>query len=71
MLIRAVQPGQAAERAGINPGDILTAINGKPTKSLDALQTVLADLAPGQEATAEVTGPDGQKRVLKVTLGRL
>jgi len=71
VLIRAVQPGQAAEQAGINPGDILTAINGKPTKSLDALQTVLADLAPGQEATAEVTGPDGQKRVLKVTLGRL
>jgi len=71
VLVRAVQPGQAADAAGIKSGDILTAVNTKPTTTLDDLQTVLADLAPGGTANVEVTHADGKTQSYKVTLGRL
>ena len=71
VLVRSVQDGRPAASAGIKPGDVITAINGKPTPTLDDLQTVLAGLAPGQEATVDVTHPDGSKQSYKLTLGSL
>ncbi|MDQ6937019.1 MAG: trypsin-like peptidase domain-containing protein [Actinomycetota bacterium] len=71
VLIRAAQSGQAAAAAGIKAGDIVTAVNAKPTPTLDDLQTVLADLAPGQTATVDVTHPDAKTQSYKVTLGSL
>jgi membrane-associated protease RseP (regulator of RpoE activity) len=66
-----VQDGKPAARAGIKAGDIITAVNGKPTPTLDDLQTVLAGLAPGQEATLDVTRVDGAEQSYKLTLGTL
>ena len=71
VLVRGVQPGGPAEAAGIAPGDIITAVNEKPTPTLDALGTVLADLSPGDGATVTVLRPDGSKRSVRVTLGNL
>jgi S1-C subfamily serine protease len=71
VLVRGVQPGGAAEAAGIAPGDIITAINEKPTPTLEALGTVLADLKPGDGATVTVLRPDGAKQSVRVTLGNL
>jgi hypothetical protein len=39
--------------------------------SLDELQTVLAGLEPGQQATVEATSPDGGKHSRTATLGSL
>jgi putative serine protease PepD len=71
LVVRAVQRGGAAEAAGIAPGDIVTAINEKPTPTLDALGTVLADLKPGDGATVTVLRPDATKRSVRLTLGNL
>jgi len=71
VLVRSVQDGKPAATAGIKAGDVITAINGKPTATLDDLQTVLAGLAPGQEATVDVTHADGTKQSYKVTLTTL
>ncbi|MDR5709389.1 MAG: trypsin-like peptidase domain-containing protein [Armatimonadota bacterium] len=42
-----VQPGSAAERAGLRPGDLLVALQGRPVRSLDDLQAVLGQHPPG------------------------
>lgn len=71
VLIRSVQAGQAAAAAGIIAGDILTSVDGKPTRTLDDLQTVLADLAPGKVVSVDVIHQVGKTQTAKVTLGRL
>lgn len=71
VLIRSVVKGQGADAAGIKSGDIITAVNGKPTPTLDDLQTVLADLASGQTATVDILHAGGSKQTYKVTLGTL
>jgi S1-C subfamily serine protease len=71
VLVRGLQDGKPAAGAGIKVGDVITVVDGKPTPTLDDLQTVLASLAPGQEATVDVTHPDGSKQSYKLTLASL
>lgn len=71
VLVRSLAPGSAAAAAGINVGDVVTAVNGKPTPTLDALSTILADLQPGDTASVEVLRPDGSRQTVRVTLGSL
>jgi S1-C subfamily serine protease len=71
VLVRSVAPGGPADAAGITTGDLITAINGKPTRTLDDLGTILADLKPGDTATVDVTHRDGTKASIKVSLGSL
>jgi S1-C subfamily serine protease len=71
VLVRSLTPDGAAAAAGINVGDVVTAVNGKPTPTLDALGTILADLKPGDTASVEVLRPDGSRQTVRVTLGSL
>lgn len=71
VLVRSVTPDGAAAAAGINVGDVVTAVNGKPTPTLDALGTIMADLKPGDTASVEVVRPDGSRQTVRVTLGSL
>jgi serine protease Do len=41
LLIRAVEPGSAAERAGLTRGDLIVSAQGNPTERMDALYEVL------------------------------
>jgi putative serine protease PepD len=66
----AVTPGGAAARAGIQSGDIITALAGQPTASLAALQSVLAERKPGDRVQAQVSR-DGTESTVTVTLGSL
>ncbi len=45
--ITAVTPGSSAEKAGIQPGDILLYLNDKRTSNLKALKEILYSHAPG------------------------
>ena len=49
LRIRSVPPGSAAARAGLVPGDIVTAVDGVPVDRLIwwGLQTLLLDRPPG------------------------
>jgi serine protease Do len=48
-----VEPGSAADRGGVRPGDLLVAANGSPVVTLDDLQRVMV-LAPAPELELEV-----------------
>ena len=57
LLVRAVQDGSAAARAGIARGDVITAANGTPIASIDDLFAAI-DAAPDAIELALVRGSD-------------
>ena len=63
-------PGGGAAKAGIQPGDIITALAEQPTASLAALQSVLAARKPGDRVQAQVSR-DGATSTVTLTLGSL
>jgi putative serine protease PepD len=65
-----VVPGGPADKAGIQPGDIIVAVNGEKTPTVEALGAVLAKLKPGQEVPVTVQR-GGEKQDLQVILGEL
>ena len=56
-------PGGAADRAGIKPGDVITALDGQPITDEDAFVVAIRAHAPGDVGDAdrahrvEVTAP--------------
>ncbi len=65
VVLDTVQPGSAAERAGLARGDIVVAVDGKPTSTWgDWVAAVQA--APGRTLTLTVLR-DGQPRIIKAT----
>ena len=69
-LVFNVVPGGPAEKAGIQPGDVITAINHQPTPDPDALSSVLANLKPGDRVPVEIMREDGSRKTVTVTLGQ-
>jgi putative serine protease PepD len=70
VYVGSVTPGGPASKAGIKVGDVITAVDGKPTPTPDVLGTALAAKKPGQVVTLSILGQDGRKRSAKVTLGQ-
>jgi serine protease Do len=66
-LINSVVPRSPAEKAGLQAGDIITQLNGKPVESSGALTRGVALVAPGQSASLTVLrGTDQKQFSLKV-----
>lgn len=65
-----VVAGGPADAAGIRPGDVVVAVDGKKTPSPEALGAVLADLKPGQQVPVTVNR-GGAEQDVQVTLGEL
>ncbi len=65
ILVAEVIPGGAAERAGIQPGDLLLSIGGVLLETMDALQQFLEDHPLGQDCPVELVR-DGVARTLVV-----
>jgi putative serine protease PepD len=70
VYVSSVTPGGPAAQAGVKPGDVITAVDGKETLTVDALGTALAAKKPGQTVTLSIRGQDGSKRSVQVTLGQ-
>jgi serine protease Do len=47
VVVRSVQPGSPADRAGLQPGDVITAVGSTPVRSVDALVDVVSELEGG------------------------
>lgn len=62
-----VVPESAAEKAGVEVDDVITAVNGKATKSRDELINTIRGQAPGDKVKIDVIR-DGEKKELSATL---
>jgi len=69
--IVSVTPGGAAAKAGLQPGDTITKVNGTPTPDTETLAAVLAGLHPGQQVPVTVTKADGTTTTVHLTLSQL
>src|SRR5262249_25302284 len=69
-LVSQVNPGAAAERAGIRRGDVITAVNGAPVNDGNSLRNQIARMQPGSEVTLSITR-DGRERQVKAALAEL
>ena len=68
--VREVQTKTGAEAAGINPGDIVLEINGRPISGLMELKSALTGTRPGETASVRVRAGGKNEKTLNVTLGK-
>lgn len=67
-LVDDVSEDTPAERAGLEPGDIITHLDGDRMESFRALRFAIADVRPGKEINLTVIR-DGEERVIEATVG--
>jgi serine protease Do len=53
-LVSSLEKGGAAERAGVEPGDVILKLNGEPVNQSTELPAVVAGLAPGTTVKLEL-----------------
>jgi putative serine protease PepD len=70
VVVSAIVSGGPAAKAGIKQGDIVQAVDGKPTPTADVLVSVLANLHPGQKVPMKLLR-HGKKVTVMLTLGEL
>jgi 2-alkenal reductase len=68
VLVQRVMPGSAAAVAGLEPGDVITALDNEPIASVAELREALSDLGAGDSATLTILR-DGEEETIDVTFG--
>jgi serine protease DegQ len=68
-IIAGVVRGGPADRAGMRPGDILLAVDGKKVSSTNDMLNLIAELPPGGKSKMTVMRKNRQS-ILDVTVGR-
>jgi len=68
-IIAGVMRGSPADKAGIKPGDVLLAVEGKPVKDAQVMLDLIASLVPGQTAKFTVRR-EGKDLDLAGTIGK-
>jgi Do/DeqQ family serine protease len=66
-IVSSVEPGSAADHAGVRRGDVITAFNGQEVRDSNALRNRVADAKPGSSSAITVIR-DGREQTLNVTL---
>jgi len=69
-LVAKVVPGGPAEKAGVESGDVIVAVDGKPVDSTNSLTRAVAESAVGKTVSVDLVRK-GKKRTVKATLGEL
>jgi S1-C subfamily serine protease len=68
VVIAQVQGGQAADQAGLEPGDVIQTINGKPVNVITDVTNTVKATKPGQIVTLRVWA-QGVKKNVQVKVG--
>ncbi|HET7398667.1 MAG TPA: trypsin-like peptidase domain-containing protein [Intrasporangium sp.] len=68
VIVAELVRGGPADRAGLAPGDVITAVDGRPTATPEDFLAVLRPHAPGDVVAVEVTSPGRGARTVKVAL---
>jgi serine protease Do len=69
-LINKVNPNEPADKAGIEPGDVVVEFNGKPVKDSDSLVGMVVNTKPGTSVPL-VVYRNNQRKSLNVVIGEL
>jgi serine protease Do len=69
-LVAEAQSGSPAEKAGIESGDTIIAVNGETVEGPRELALMISEMAPGKQVTLTYWR-DGAKHDLDITLGKL
>jgi serine protease Do len=69
-LVSSVEPGGPADKAGIQPGDIILKYNGHDVSTATDLPRMVGDTKPGTKATITVWRK-GQSRDLPITIAEM
>jgi serine protease Do len=69
-LVAGVEPGSPAAKAGLQSGDVVLSVNGKPIERSSELPPIIAAVKPGSQAQLEVWRA-GRKQSVSVTVGEL
>ena len=67
-FVQAVEPGGAAEKAGLKAGDVVLSVDGNQVTPDQTLSFLVANIAPGTRVPIELMR-DGKKRTLTATVG--
>jgi S1-C subfamily serine protease len=67
-FVSAVVPGSGAEGAGLQPGDVITEIDGRSVKGSADVKTIVEDQKPGDQVEIRYQR-DGQTKTGRATLG--
>jgi putative serine protease PepD len=68
-LLTRVEVGSPAAQAGLQVGDLVTAINGEAVKDFTALAARIRATRPGQQVTLSIER-NGQPSEVTVTVGK-
>jgi serine protease Do len=69
-LITTVTPNGPADKAGIQPGDVVVEFNGKPVKDSDSLVSMVVNTKPGTSVPV-VVFRNNQRKTLNATVDEL
>ncbi|AQR74291.1 Do family serine endopeptidase [Sphingomonas sp. LM7] len=67
-IVARVEPGQAAEKAGIRQGDVIVRINNKDVTPDQTLSYLVANVPPGTRIPVELVR-DGKRQTVTLTIG--
>jgi serine protease Do len=63
VIVSAVTPGGAAERAGLVRGDVIQALNGQPVRDMNALRNRIAETSPNSTADLLIVRNGAEKKI--------
>ena len=68
-IVQLVSPGEAADKGGVQAGDIVLKVNGKDVTPEQTLSFLVANTAPGTRIPLELLR-NGERRTINVVVGR-